>query len=85
MNNSKRQFLKTLPLVAVSGLAVKLGERDAKAIEIKPNKRYVFRIDSEVEPEDLEQIRSVLNNRGFSDALLVAGSTEIYELEQPAK
>lgn len=80
MNESKRRFIKALPLVALGGVALKIGEHDARANEIKPDRRYVIKIVCDISQQELDGLHKDLAQRGFGDVLLLAGPLEIYEL-----
>lgn len=80
-NVSRRQLMKVLPVAALAGATFKIGETDAEAIGVKPDKRYVFKINSEcLEQKDLDCIKDKLVSLGFPDALVISGDVDLYEL-----
>jgi hypothetical protein len=80
MDKSKRQFIKLLPLAAITGTAVKVGAIDAKAVEMKANKKYVFRVPVNTDPSSLEWFSKFLREERGIDATLVTDNVEIFEL-----
>lgn len=82
MNESRRQLLKVLPVAALSGAMMKIDGIKAEAIELKPSKRYVFKINADVDQKDLDTIRQKLIERGFPEYLVISGDVDIFELDK---
>jgi hypothetical protein len=83
MDQSKRKFLKVLPLAALVSVAVKVGEEDALAYEIRSDRKYIFVIPHwNGREHEAKAAREVLLQRGI-DATIVAGVDDlhIYELQ----
>jgi hypothetical protein len=79
---NRRGLLKVLPLAAMAGATVKVGEIEAQAVEVKPDKKYVF-VVSDAHPEAvIQQCLAILRERGIN-ATIVTGveDLKIYELE----
>jgi hypothetical protein len=81
MNEQRRDLLKMLPLAAVAGAAVKIGATEAQAVEIKPDRRYILKLNEFTTQQDAEAIKATLVRSGFPDMLVVAGDLELYELK----
>lgn len=81
MSLDRRSILKVLPLAAMAGATVKIGETEAKAFEMKPSKKYVF-VMAGISAKEAEQCVGVLRGRGI-DATICATDADlkIYELE----
>lgn len=77
---NRRNMLKVLPLAALAGVSVKVGTTEAKAFEMKPNKKYIF-VMPDVPAAHAQQCSNVLRERGI-DATICATDAEIsiYEL-----
>jgi len=80
MNQTRRKLMKMLPLAAVAGVAVKAGERNVRAVEVKPSKRYVLKVDADLTQAGLNHMRTRLTEPGYPDMLVIAGPCELYEL-----
>lgn len=82
MGKSRRTLLRALPLAALAPAAIaKIEERKARGYEVRPNKRYVFKIPSDVgvSTKEMEGMRDLLQQRGI-DATIIHGEIEIYEM-----
>lgn len=81
MNVSKRQFLKLLPLAALSATAVKVNGQDAKAIELSPEKKYLF-VFPDASDQEIQAAAKVLRERHHMDALVTNSEhLAVYELQ----
>ena len=83
MDLSKRQLIKLLPLAtaAIAGTVITEGAK-AEAVEVKPTKRYVFRVSSDnaLSREEFDRFSKVLQEKGFTDSLIVQG-IDILEIQ----
>lgn len=83
MTMNRRDLLKLAPLAALVPVAVKIGGVEAQAHELKPDKKYVFVFNGEVEPETLEACSRAAKQEGIH-GMWVAGpglNLELYELK----
>ena len=87
MDESKRRFMKLLPLaaVAVAG-TVKAGNIEAEALEVNLGKKYVFRIRPrpdgyEMSQQNLDDCAKALRERGFKDFVVMQGDIDIFEMD----
>ena len=82
MDESKRRFLKLLPIAAVASVGiVKAAGVEGEVIEVSPSKRYILRVNREdLAQGDLTRLRQTLNDRGFPDMLVVSGDVELFEI-----
>lgn len=81
MDESKRKFIKTLPMAAVAGATMTVGSVTGTVVEVKPEKKYILQLEGDYfTQEDLDGVRSKLQDEGFSNMLVVAGNVNIYEL-----
>lgn len=53
---------------------------EAKATEIKPEKRYVFQFPEGLSQEEANHVYTRLLMKGFNDPVIVAGDIKIFEL-----
>lgn len=85
MDQSKRRFMKLLPLAAVAVVGtVKAGTVEAEALEVKPDKKYVFRIRPDgygLTRQELDECAKTLRGRGFKDSVVVQGDIDIFEMQ----
>jgi hypothetical protein len=81
MNENRRKLLKMLPLAAVAGATVKVAEQEARAVEIKPDRRYILKLNEFTSLEDAQNIKAALARSGFADMVVIAGDVELYELQ----
>lgn len=78
---NKREFLKLLPMAAVAATSVKVGDIEAKAHELKPEKKYVMVIQGDIEPQNGAAFaRSVREKLGPNVVVVGGAELEIYEL-----
>lgn len=82
MDISRRKAMQVLPLAAIAGATIKVGDLDVQAVEIKPQKQYVFRINDGCTQEDCDRIRDTLIKRGLADSIIIAGNVDIFELDK---
>ena len=77
---NRRDLLKVLPLAAIVGTTVKLGETEAQAFEMKSDKKYLFVLPS-ARPEEAGRYAEILRKRGIN-ATVATGDFEmkIYEI-----
>lgn len=77
----RRKMLKVLPLAAMAGVTMKIGETDAKAFEVKPDKKYLL-VMPDVPYEQIRACSDVLRERGIN-ATVCTGveDLKIYELD----
>lgn len=82
IDETKRRFVRMLPVAALAGVTLKVGDVEAEAIEIKPEKKYILRLPGDIdwEQEDLDAIRAKIKEQGFPDMLVISGDVELYEL-----
>lgn len=83
MDQSKRRFMKLLPLAAVAGIGViKTADVEGKVIEVSPTKQYVFKVstDMNLTQADVDRIQATLKERGFPTMLVVSGDVELFEI-----
>lgn len=82
MDESKRKFIKTLPIAAVAGATMTVGSVTGTVVEVKPEKKYILQLSEDMyfTQEDLDGIHSKLQDKGFGDMLVIAGNVNIYEL-----
>lgn len=76
---NRRSMLKVLPLVALAGISIKVGEVEGKAFEMKPNKKYLF-IAPGISTEAAIGCRSLLLERGIDATVCSSDDLKIYEL-----
>jgi hypothetical protein len=87
MDQSKRNFMKMLPLVALAPIAVtQVGAHEAQVYELKADKKYVFKLpaDAAFSKQEMDDAQKTLEQRGLN-ATLVQGDLEIYELRLDAQ
>jgi hypothetical protein len=84
MNESKRNFLKVLPLAAMVPSALALGDTKVAAYEIAEPKRYLIVVPDSVLITEAEAFRmkQILDGRGIN-ATVVTGAEglKVYELD----
>lgn len=80
MDQSKRNFMKMLPIAALAGAGIKLGTVGAKVVEIQPHKKYIFRVPADTNTKSLEWIRRFLREDRGIDATILTDNVEIFEL-----
>jgi hypothetical protein len=87
MDQSKRNFLKILPVAAMLPTALAIGEVKAAGYEVSAQKKYLIVIPDDVVISDQagERLRSMLKERGI-DATVIAGAEglKVYELDLDA-
>lgn len=81
MNEGRRKLMKMLPLAAVAGVTVKAGEQEAHAIEVRPDRRYILKLNEFTTMKDMEDVKATLARSGFPDMLVIAGDVELYEIQ----
>lgn len=80
---NKRQFLKVLPLAALTATTVKLDNVEAQVHELKPEKKYLILIPN-AEPEDWQAIKSIGERLGENVTIvggIPADGMKVYELQ----
>lgn len=79
---NRRAILKSLPLLALAGVAENLEGVEAKAYALESRKKYVFVLHGDVEREGMEKATALLRGRGI-DATIIANAEDvkIYELQ----
>lgn len=78
---NRRNLLKVLPLAAMTGTAINLGEVEAVAHEMKPGKRYLFVTSAEISVEQARTMQVLLEKRGINATICRSDDLKIYELE----
>lgn len=82
MDESRRKLIKAVPLAAMTGVAMMIGGNEVQAVEMRPNKRYIFKLKTVgMTQKELNAVHDRLAKRGFSDCLLVSSDVDIFELE----
>lgn len=82
MNESKRRFMKALPLAAMAAASVKSGEHSAEAYEVKPKKKYVVVAPSGMSADAARKFGEHLHNMGIDVVIVFKGDDlTIYELD----
>lgn len=77
----RRNMLKVLPLAALAGVSLKVEGVDAKAFEMKPNKKYLFAMPNA--PADFAQhAATTLRKRGIDATVYTGDELKIYEIEE---
>lgn len=78
---NRRKLLRVLPLAAMAGVTVKVGETAAMAYEMKPDKKYLFVIPG-APARSTAYAAEHLRQRGIN-ATVIGGADDlkIYELE----
>lgn len=78
---NRRNMLRVLPLAAMVGATVKLGERQATAYEMKPDKKYLFVVPGDISADQALTMRMTLQDRGINSTICCGEDLKIYELE----
>lgn len=78
---NRRNMLKVLPLAAMVGATVKLGEVEATAYEMKAGKKYLFVLPDFATPDHVKHCGERLRERGVDAVVCNISDLKIYELE----
>lgn len=82
---NKREFLKVLPLAALTATTIKVDNVEAQVHELKPEKKYLIVIPSEVSMEDGQRFAQGVRARLGQNISFVAGpnvsNLKIYEMD----
>lgn len=81
MNESKRKFMKALPLAAMAAATVNIGEHSATAYEMKPDKKYILYVPG-ISDREAKHCHKLLTERGVN-VTIIGGNRDltIYELD----
>lgn len=71
--NDRRQFLKLLPVAAVTATTVRIEDVTAQMRELKPEKKYLVALPPETAPDDVERLSKLLLERFGPSVIVVAG------------
>lgn len=81
---NKREFLRILPLAALTATTVSVGDVEAQVHELNPEKKYLIVIPDDIEPDNGERVAAGIRERLGSNVAIVAGGSlrtlKVYEL-----
>ena len=80
---NRRDLLKLAPVAALAAVPVKIGDIEAQAHELQPEKKYVFVVNGEVEQENLADVSRFARENGINGVWLAGRdlNLEIYEVK----
>jgi hypothetical protein len=80
---NRRQLLRLAPVAALAAIPIKIGNVEAKAHELQPDKKYVFVVRQEVPEDNLTDIARFAHENGIKGMWLAGPdlNLEIYEVK----
>ena len=80
---NRRDLLKLAPVAALAAVPIRIGNVEAEAHELKPDKKYVFVVKSEITEENLTDVSRFAREEVIKGVWLAGPDLklEIYEVK----